>query len=161
MIPLMLRSLYYGSGSKMPGSSIDNAEGKAYVPGRMVTGYGESIKGYEEDRAGGDYMKQMQNQKPLPMWWRYDGKTAPPWFQPNEPMPRAHLLRSPIAIPAPPFKSPFTPAWLTGPNPKPPQPAEFPYKHPMAMPWNGDNVMTCPCPGNPSLQCDCLSIQYP
>ena len=23
------------------------------------------------------------------------------------------------------------------------------------------DVHTCPCPGNPNLQCDCLSIQYP
>jgi hypothetical protein len=145
----------------MPGTAIDNAQGRAYVPGRNIAGYGEHIAGYEEDRMGGQYLKDLQNTKPLPMWWRYSGKTPPPWFQPNEPLQRAHLLRSPVPVPAPPFVSPFTPSWLLGPNPKPPQPAPFPYKHPMAAPWNGDGMHTCPCPGNPNLQCDCLSIQYP
>ena len=158
--PAILRNLVFGGGAGAPGSSLETADSKALIPGRWL-GYGEDISGYEEERQGGDYLKSLQNTKPLPMWWRYNGKTPPPWFQPNEPLARGHLLRSSVPIPAPPFKSPFNPGWMRSKNPKPPQPAEFPSKHPMAMPWNGEGMMQCPCPGNPSLMCDCLSIQYP
>ena len=48
---------------------------------------------------------------------------------------------------------------LTTKHPKPPQPAEFPYKLPRSLPWGGDDMVQCPCPGNPNLMCDCLSIQ--
>ena len=157
LVPLLLRALYFGDGTKNPGHAIGS--GKAYVPGRWV-GYGEEIDGLYGTQMGGEYLKQLQDTKPLPMWWRYNGKTPPPWFQPNEPLPRGHLMRAPVPVPAPPFDSPFTPKWVKE-RRKPPRPAEFPYKHPMALPWANEGLMTCPCPGNPTMLCDCMSIEYP
>lgn len=158
--PIAARVLAYGDGKHRPADAVETGESMQLIPGRWAH-YGEMTTGYQEERDGGSYLKKLQNTKPLPMWWRYNGKTPPPWFQPNEPLQRAHLLRAPVPVPAPPFRTPFTPAWATAAHPKPPQPAEFPYKHPMSMPWGGDGMMQCPCPGNPNLQCDCLSIQYP
>ena len=159
-IPMAIRGAYYGTGANKPGSGLESGMSGALVPSRWGANYGEYTTGYQEDRHGGTYLKTLQNTKPLPMWWRYNGKLAPPWFQPNEPLQRAHLLRSPVPVPAPPFRSPFNPGWMNSKDPQPPQPAEFPYKHPMSQPWAGEAATSCPCPGNPQMLCDCLSIQY-
>ena len=146
-LPFAARAAWFGSGAHTPGSGLESGMDGAMVPGRWAGHYSEVTHGYEEEHHGGRYLKTLQNTKPLPMWWRYNSKLPPPWFQPNEPLQRAHLLRAPVPVPAPPFKSPFNPGWLHGKHPQPPMPAEFPYKHPMAQPWGGEAATSCPCPG--------------
>ena len=77
-IPGLIRTAWYGSGENRPGSGLESGMHKALVPGRWGANYGEYTTGYQEDRHGGTYLKTLQNTKPLPMWWRYNGKLAPP-----------------------------------------------------------------------------------
>ena len=134
--PAVLRNLVFGGGGGAPGSSLETADSKALIPGRWL-GYGEDISGYEEERQGGDYLKSLQNTKPLPMWWRYNGKTPPPWFQPNEPLARGHLLRSSVPIPARRSSRHSTPGGC-GQAPEAAAARRVPVEAPVAMPWNGE-----------------------
>ena len=74
-VPMALRFLKYGSGKGLPRDQLDKGMMDTMIPGRWAN-YGEMAVGYQEERHGGDYLKQLQNTKPLPMWWRYNGKTA-------------------------------------------------------------------------------------
>ena len=59
-VPMALRFLKYGSGKGLPRDQLDKGMLDTMIPGRWAN-YGEMTVGYQEERHGGDYVKQLQN----------------------------------------------------------------------------------------------------